>query len=189
MTDQPMLRSQDALPVVGLILDRHLVFLDVGDSVPLDGDVAETLCRARVTIGPAPAEVLPGIPATHVADCADCQAVADAGCRADLEPATASVGAESVVRAFVRRVGAVAVHIVELDSAQDAPEVLVALCGQVFPAGEPLDRLSLGDGAPCFRCLLRSLPGLTRPRRATRERQTHRTGRSCRRDRFSVDQI
>ncbi|APU16071.1 MULTISPECIES: MarR family winged helix-turn-helix transcriptional regulator [Actinoalloteichus] len=149
---EPMLVEQDVLPAAGLFLDRHQVPVPAGDPMPVDGEQVAALCGALVVIGPPPAEVLLGIPATHTADCLDCRAVIIG---VDTAPMTED-DAEPVARAYVRRPGTVPVHVIELGPAAEPPAALIARCGQVFHVGDPVDHLRPGDGAPCTLCLLRT---------------------------------
>ncbi|AOS65273.1 hypothetical protein [Actinoalloteichus hymeniacidonis] len=148
---ESLLVEQLARPVAGLFLDRHQIAVFTADPIPVDGDQVTALCGAALILGPPPAEVLPGIPATQVADCADCQAVLWT------PPEGVNLGAEQVPRILLRRTGAVPVHIVEIGAATAAPTPLVALCGAVFGMEEPVYRVNAGDGVPCTLCLLRSL--------------------------------
>ncbi|AOS61038.1 hypothetical protein [Actinoalloteichus hymeniacidonis] len=147
--DEPLLMEQAALPAAGIFLDRHQVFVNTGEPIPIDGDRVTALCGTSLLIGPPPTEVLPGIPAMRFADCADCTAV--------LWAPPKEVGGEEALRIFLRLPGTMPVHIVEIGAATPAPMPLVSLCGAVFGVGQPVDRVDAGDGTPCTLCLLRSL--------------------------------
>ncbi|AOS62058.1 hypothetical protein [Actinoalloteichus hymeniacidonis] len=144
----PLLIDQVTLPEVGIVCQRHAVFVDEGETLPSAGEQAFSLCGIPLTIGPPPAEMLPGVPA-EVVDCADCQAIIWD------EPAIEPVGSD--FRLFVRRRGTIDVHIVE-DSGLSAT-TMTARCGALFRLGEDLEQLAPGCGAPCNRCLLASLSG------------------------------
>ncbi|AOS61554.1 hypothetical protein [Actinoalloteichus hymeniacidonis] len=144
---EPLLIDQVAAPEAGLILQRHKVFVDAGELLPIDGDRAIALCGAGVLFGPPPAEVEPGIPSTHVEDCHDCRAIH----LGEVDPPAS----DDAVRWFVRRSGEVQVHIVPADGVTATR--LVALCGTTFRLGDGLERLVPGDGAPCVACLIGSL--------------------------------
>ncbi|APU12782.1 hypothetical protein [Actinoalloteichus fjordicus] len=145
---EPVLVDQIAVPSAGLFLQQHKVFVDEGETLPVDGDRAVALCGAWVLIGPPPAEVEPGVPGTHVEDCPGCRAI-HLG-EADI-PAP-----DDAIRWFVRRVGTLPVHVIVGDGITATQ--LIARCGRAFRLGEPLERLAGGDGVPCTACLLASLP-------------------------------
>ncbi|AOS65518.1 hypothetical protein [Actinoalloteichus hymeniacidonis] len=176
--EEPMLIEQDVCPMVGLILDRHLVFVDTGQPVPTSGDRVTALCGTPVTIGPRPAEVLPGIPATHAADCPDCRVVLEGR-----PPEIDTV--DEVIRLFLRRTSATPVHIVEIEATTTPSPMLIARCGEVFDG--TADQVTAGDGMPCTLCLLLSLsrmrkresaPRWTRFDNSCRVRHSHCRSRS-----------
>ncbi|ASO18331.1 hypothetical protein FHR81_002734 [Actinoalloteichus hoggarensis] len=144
LASEPMLVDQISAPAVGLILQRHKVFVDQGEALLVDGERAVALCGAWVTVGASPAEVEPGVPATHVEDCPDCRAI-------HLGEADLPMPGDPI-RWFVRRVGTPVVHVVTDDGITATR--LVAQCGRSFRLGEPLERLAAGDGVPCTACLL-----------------------------------
>ncbi|AOS64181.1 hypothetical protein [Actinoalloteichus hymeniacidonis] len=150
--EQPCYIEQVTAPLVGLICDRHTVVVAVGAAIPTDGDRVETLCGQWMIIGPPPTEAVPGIPATHFADCADCHAI-----RTE-EPENEQASAP--LRFFVRLRGTVDVHIASADPT--IAELLITQCGRRFRPGDDLELLDAGDGAPCVRCLLLSLSGSLR---------------------------
>ncbi|WP_075743101.1 MULTISPECIES: hypothetical protein [Actinoalloteichus] len=156
IAEESLLLEQSALPAAGLFLDVHQLPVLAGEPIPVDGDQVAALCGTSVVIGPPPAEVLPGIPATHTAACADCQAVID-----DVDtPSVLVEDGEPVAPAYLRRTGTVLVHVIELAAAEVLPAVLIARCGVTFHPGDPVDRVEFGDGVPCTRCLLRSSSSL-----------------------------
>ncbi|APU13548.1 MULTISPECIES: hypothetical protein [Actinoalloteichus] len=142
---EPMLIEQITLPTVGLICQRHAVFVNAGEPVPAEGARALALCGVPLTLGPAPQEMLPGVPA-EVVDCADCQAII--WNKPDARPVDVRQ------RLCIRRVGTVDVHLV--DAAGLTAVTMTALCGAVFHLGDALEQLAPGAGAPCTRCLLAS---------------------------------
>ncbi|ASO18411.1 hypothetical protein FHR81_002815 [Actinoalloteichus hoggarensis] len=144
--DEPRLIEQVAPPTVGLVCQRHAIFVDIGETVPIAGEDALALCGVPVTIGPAPEEMLPGVPA-EVVDCADCQAIVWD------EPSPRPAHARP--RLYIRRVGTVPVHIVDVEGL--TATTMTSLCRTVFHLGDQLEQLAPGAGAPCTRCLLASL--------------------------------
>ncbi|APU12868.1 MULTISPECIES: hypothetical protein [Actinoalloteichus] len=154
IADEPRLIEQVTLPTVGLVCQRHAIFVNTGETLPAEGEAALALCGVRVTLGPAPEEMLPGVPA-EVVDCADCQGII--WDEPDPRPAHARP------RLYIRRVGTVPVHIVDVEGL--TATTMTSLCRTVFHLGEALEQLAPGAGAPCTGCLLASLsrPALLAP--------------------------
>ncbi|APU17728.1 MULTISPECIES: hypothetical protein [Actinoalloteichus] len=159
----PMLIEQDTLPEAGIILDRHLALVD--DGPPEDGAALTALCGVRLTVGPPPAEVLPGVPAAYTADCPFCQDVLTATLLdtqaedLDRTPADSSAAGESHRSAgtapplmAVRLSPGEPVHLCRLPL---AGPTLTASCGAALPR-TMVEIVDPGDGVPCTCCLLTS---------------------------------
>ncbi|ASO22888.1 hypothetical protein FHR81_005047 [Actinoalloteichus hoggarensis] len=156
----PMLIEQDTLPAVGIILDRHLALVD--DGPPEDGAVLTALCGAPLTVGPPPAEVLPGVPAAYTADCPFCQDVLTATlrdgspdapeCPHEAAPESRRAGPAAPSLTAVRLARGEPVHLCRLPP---AGPTLTTSCGASLPR-TMVEIVDPGDGVPCTCCLLTS---------------------------------
>ncbi|APU23544.1 hypothetical protein [Actinoalloteichus sp. GBA129-24] len=148
---EPLMRRQPAPPLVGIFLDLHTVFVNVGEPVPLDGDRTSTICGATVTIGPVavdgPAGVVP-----YVQDCAYCAAILDG----DTTPALFTAGWSLCLRRIDPDGSPGPVHIIGAEGVDDT--TLTTRCGNRIMLDDTTEQVDPGHGVPCTPCLLRSTP-------------------------------